>query len=168
MQSTYTRLIHPSTNPTTAPPNKTQAYLPWLVIRPYHDPAAEAARPLQQEDIPKVEQQLGAKSLMTFYGLAGVYSIWWTLFGRADVTSTAFSARWASLLELVNSDRLMFAFTTELGLFALFQGALVGDDARRRGLNPNGPLALAAKLVPFFGLFAYLLLRPPLPSSEAG
>lgn len=117
--------------------------------------------------MPQVEQQLGAKSLLAFYGLAGVYSIWWTLCGRSDVLSPTLPARWASFLELASSDRLMFAFSTELGLFALFQGALVGDDARRRGLNPNGPLALAAKFVPFFGLFAYLLLRPPLPASES-
>jgi hypothetical protein len=82
------------------------------------------------------------------------------------VLATTLSARWASFLELVSSDRLMFAFTTELGLFALFQGAMVGDDARRRGLDPSGPLALVAKFVPFFGLFAYLLLRPPLPGAS--
>jgi len=114
--------------------------------------------------VPAFEQQLGAKSLLGFYGLAGVYSMWWTVCGRPDVLAPTLTARWASFLDLVGSDRLMFAFTTELGLFALFQGALVGDDARRRGLDPKAPLVLGAKLLPFFGLFAYLMLRPPLPT----
>ena len=157
----------PSLTPSKPQPTPQKAYLPWLVLRPVHDPAAEAARPLTREDIPEIEQQLGAKPLLGFYGLAGIYAMWWTLCGRAtDVLPASPAARWASFLELVGSDRLMFAFTTELGLFALFQGVVVGDDARRRGLDPNGPLALVAKFVPFFGLFAYLMLRPPLPSVE--
>jgi len=52
------------------------------------------------------------------------------------------------------------------GLCACFQGWLVDDDLRRRGVDPAdaGALSLAAKFVPFYGLCAYLALRPPLPT----
>lgn len=138
------------------------AFLPYLVLRPLHrkeDP------PVTQQDVPVVEQQLGeSKPLLAVYGLAGLYSIYWTLLGRPEFGGLA--ERWASFTDLVSSDRLMFAFTVEAVLFWVFQGALVDDDLRRRGWEPGGVLSLVAKVVPFVGLFVYMMARPPLLSEE--
>lgn len=62
--------------------------------------------------------------------------------------------------------RLGSSFVVDLVLFALFQGWLVDDDLRRRGIEPQdaGPLGSVAKFIPFWGLSAYLALRPSLPS----
>ena len=51
-------------------------------------------------------------------------------------------------------------------VFWTFQGWLVPDDMKRRGFNDATALA-TARAVPFFGLAYYLLVRPPLPESEA-
>ncbi len=138
------------------------AFLPYLVLRPLHrkeDP------PVTQQDVPVVEQQLGeSKPLLAVYGLAGLYSIYWAFFGRPEFGGLA--ERWASFTDLVSSDRLMFAFTVEAVLFWVFQGALVDDDLRRRGRAPGGVLSVVAKVVPFFGLFVYMMARPPLLSDE--
>lgn len=71
-------------------------------------------------------------------------------------------------------DRVGSSFIVDLIVFGLFQGWLVDDDLRRRGVNiddmpSDSNIALlrgAAKYVPFFGLAAYLTLRPALPSRE--
>ena len=52
-------------------------------------------------------------------------------------------------------------------LFGLFQGWLVDDDLRRRGVTDASELATlsaVAKFVPFYGMCAYLTLRPALPA----
>ena len=53
---------------------------------------------------------------------------------------------------------------TDLVLFGLFQGWLVDDDLARRGVGVGEQPALraVAKFVPFYGMCAYLLLRPEL------
>jgi hypothetical protein len=56
----------------------------------------------------------------------------------------------------------------DLVYFAIFQGWLVDDDILRRqpeGMSGEGftGLKAVAKFVPFFGLVAYLIARPPLP-----
>lgn len=201
------------------------AYLPYLVLRPYH---RSDETPVSLEDVPVVEQQLGeSKGLLSIYGLAGLYSIFWTFFGRPEFGGL--TERWASftvcintyefihifarkiiyievssmhanlktsckrtfiaypqslhfltsphhsislplhiiiIQELASTDRLMFAFTVELFLFWAFQGNMVADDCRRRGVDPNAPVPTLAKIVPFLGLLFYFLWRPPLPSSR--
>lgn len=194
------------------------AYLPYLVVRPLHEywggkedekeneKEGKGRGRVRWEDLPKVEQQLGeSKALLSVYGLAGCYSIWWTFFGRPEFgvcvcvcvflsesysltemsfsqhlrgiphsypcththahTQQGFPERWTSFLDLVNSDRLMFAFTVELFLFWVFQGSLIDDDMRRRGVEPRGLGVWLAKIVPFVGLFGYLLWRPALPGA---
>ncbi|KAL1508179.1 hypothetical protein AB1Y20_004299 [Prymnesium parvum] len=58
------------------------------------------------------------------------------------------------------------SFVVDLVLFALFQGWLVDDDLRRRGVDPEsaGALRWLAKGLPFWGLCAYLTVRPSLPA----
>ena len=78
--------------------------------------------------------------------------------------------RYHSLSELLSADRLASSFVVDLVLFAFFQGWLVDDDLRRRGVDPQdgGALRAAARFVPFWGLCAYLTLRPPLASAAGG
>ena len=72
--------------------------------------------------------------------------------------------RTASLVELLSHDRLGSSFVVDLVLFSLYQGWLVDDDCRRRGVDPAAfAPASAAKFVPFYGLAYYLGVRPPLP-----
>ena len=68
--------------------------------------------------------------------------------------------------DLLSGDRLGSSFVVDLVLFGLFQGFLVDDDLRRRGVDPEAAGALRAlgKFVPFYGLCGYLALRPPLPT----
>jgi len=69
-------------------------------------------------------------------------------------------------------DRVGSSFIVDLIIFGLFQGWLVDDDLRRRGIvldegSADGKIQLlrnVAKFVPFFGLAAYLTLRPNLPT----
>jgi hypothetical protein len=131
-------------------------------VRPLHTPETASSR----DDLSKVERQLGeSKGLLGAYGVAGVYSLLWIFFGRPDFGGLA--ERWASFQDLISTDRLMFAFTVELVLFGLFQGVMVDNDLVRRGIDPaTSKIGWAAKLVPFFGLIAYFLMRPPLPGTD--
>ena len=114
-------------------------------------------------------QRLGESRLAAFaFGIVvPLLALFWFGFGRADAFEPGFEARWASLTQLVGTDRLAFSFAADLFVFALFQGVLVpsdaerrGVDAERRGVDANAPGALAARFVPFFGLVAWLLTRP--------
>jgi hypothetical protein len=142
------------------------AFLPYLVLRPLHK-TDEAC--IRKEEVPEVELQLGeSKKLLAVYGLAGLYSVWWGFFGRAEFGGL--SERWTSLVELASTDRLMFAFCVEAALFCVFQGWLVNDDLRRRTRGREGEgwglgeviVPWVAKVVPFVGLFVYMMWRPPL------
>ena len=75
--------------------------------------------------------------------------------------------RTASLVELLSHDRLGSSFVVDLVLFSLYQGWLVDDDCRRRGVDPAAfAPASAAKFVPFYGLAYYL--RRAAAAAEAG
>lgn len=147
------------------------AFLPYLVLRPLHKKDEPCIR---TEEVPEVELQLGeSKKLLAVYGLAGLYSVWWGFFGRPEFGGL--SERWTSLLELASTDRLMFAFCVEAVLFWVFQGWLIGDDLKRRrgGGREGGGLGevivpWVAKVVPFVGLFVYMMWRPPLVEGGEG
>jgi len=97
----------------------------------------------------------------------GSFAILWALGARPEYGD--FAGRWESFRDLLSIDRVGSSFVVDLAVFAVFQGWLVDDDLIRRGIdNPSengGNLRLVAKFVPFFGLAAYLFLRPALPSS---
>jgi len=148
------------------------AFLPYLVLRPLHKKDEPC---IQKEEVPEVELQFGeSKKLLAVYGLAGLYSVWWGFFGRPEFGGL--SERWASLLELASTDRLMFAFCVEAVLFWVFQGWLIGDDLKRRrrgGGREGGGVGEVivpgvAKVVPFVGLFVYMMWRPPLVEGGEG
>ena len=93
----------------------------------------------------------------------------WGLYTRPEFEN--FGHRYTSFLELLSIDRVGSSFIVDLVIFATFQSWLVDDDLRRQGVTPEVELTFlryAAKFVPFFGLVAYSLLRPELPTQEAG
>eukprot|EP00746_Dinoflagellata_sp_MGD_P027414 gnl/MRDRNA2_/MRDRNA2_164718_c0_seq1.p1 gnl/MRDRNA2_/MRDRNA2_164718_c0~~gnl/MRDRNA2_/MRDRNA2_164718_c0_seq1.p1 ORF type:complete len:581 (+),score=94.76 gnl/MRDRNA2_/MRDRNA2_164718_c0_seq1:54-1796(+) len=141
-------------------------FLPYLAVR-----APETDSKVFYEDLDPQEAKV---SESRFVGplLAGVGtgSIVWALMARPEYGDLA--TRMASLTELLSGDRLGSSFVVDLILFGFFQGWLVDDDLKRRGLGnlTDAPaLRALAKFVPFYGLCAYLVARPPLPRrSEQG
>ena len=105
-----------------------------------------------------------SKLLGPLLATVGTVALGWGLAARPEFGDLP--TRLASLGELLSHDRLGSSFVVDLGLFALFQGWLVDDDLRRRGVDPTaaGALRTAARFVPFYGLCAYLTLRPSLPT----
>lgn len=138
------------------------ALLPYLVLR-----TPESGAPVYVDDLAPVDRALGEwRPLGPVLAAVGTGAVAWGCAARPEFGPLA--ERAASLLELLSHDRLGASFVVDLGLFALFQGWLVDDDLRRRGVPDgySGALRALAKLVPFYGLCAYLALRPPLPRRE--
>jgi len=140
-------------------------YLPYLVYRsPEEDGNVAYA-----EDFDGPEAAIGESRLLG-PALAGVGlgAVLWGLYARPEFGDLA--TRWTSLIELLSQDRLASSFVVDLVLFAIFQGWLVDDDLKRRGVPADDAvgLRLLAKFVPFLGLCAYLVLRPALPGREGG
>lgn len=130
------------------------------------------------EDLGPFERAVGESRLLgPALGGVGLGSVAWGVFGRPEFGDLA--ARRASLQNLLGGDRLGASFVVDLVLFAIFQGWLVDDDLRRRGIDPldlsrssKSPQTLkalraAAKFLPFLGLCTYLTFRPALPSRSA-
>ena len=140
--------------------------LPYLALRTSEDLVSGEA--ISKGDLATVESTLGEfRGLGTIMGAVGTLSIAWFFGGRPEFGG--FGERSASFIDLLSIDRVGSSFIVDLVIFALFQGWLVDDDMRRRGVNVNGGelarLRGVAKFVPFFGLVAYLSLRPQLPQT---
>jgi hypothetical protein len=134
--------------------------LPYLVVR-----APEASAPVYYDDLEPSEALVSEwRGLGPLLAAVGSGSLVWAIAARPEFGDLA--TRWASLLELLSADRLGSSFVVDLVLFACFQGWLVDDDLRRRGVteaSEAATLRALAKFVPFFGMCAYLALRPALP-----
>lgn len=138
--------------------------LPYLATRtsePENQPVVTKADLPAPARIAGESPVLGA--LMAFVGTG---SIAWFFLGRAQEYGSDFAVRYASFVDLLSIDRVGSSFLVDLALFALFQGWLVEDDLKRRGLEDGGSVAAVGKYVPFFGMAAYLILRPTLPEGE--
>ena len=76
------------------------------------------------------------------------------------------ATRFSALQDMVlHTDRLAHSFMIDSLTFWAFQGWLVPDDMKRRNFEDSTAL-LVARVIPFFGLAYYLLVRPPLPTVE--
>ena len=149
-------------------------YLPYLGLRGSVGADKAAAAPPPAAALSAAESRWWP-ALMTAVLAA---SALWGCYGRADADPSAWgdvAARWTALADMtLRTDRLAHSFLVDCVTFWAFQGALLPDDLRRRGLDPRrGPGAAALALgwlVPFLGLAGYLLWRPPLlpdpPSAE--
>jgi len=142
-------------------------YLPYLVTR--SPEPSTGAEPVYREDLDPNEALVSENRLLgPVLATVGVGSVCWGLWARPEFGD--FPTRWSSLLAFLSGDRLGTSFVVDLVLFSFFQGWLVDDDLRRRGVADGdlGTLRAVAKFVPFFGLVAYMLLRPELPSRPDG
>lgn len=141
-------------------------YLPMLAIRTPRTPADRAA----SEALPLTPLQRLAESklIAAVVGIAvPLLALGWLGYGRAElVPTTGLEARVSALVNLVQTDRLAFSFFVDYLVFAAFQGALVQDDARRRGVDVQAAGVRAAQYVPFAGLVGWLLTRPALTMDE--
>src|SRR6476646_3950472 len=118
---------------------------------------------ISKDDLNTVAQVCESPLLGLSMGLVGSGSIAWFFFGRMAEFGSL-TERWSSFMKLLSIDRVGSSFIVDLVIFGLFQGWLVDDDLKRRGVSDSVPLAAVAKYVPFFGLAAYLFFRPPLPT----
>ena len=97
----------------------------------------------------------------------GSGAIFWSFFGRPEYGS--FADRYHSLLQLLSMDRVGSSFIVDLVVFSLFQGWLIDDDLRRRGVvkkvDSSSIIRIAeiiGKWIPFYGLAYYFWHRPNL------
>lgn len=140
-------------------------YLPMIALRAPR--AADSLAEAQAAPLTSVQRLAENKALVAVIGIiVPLLAVLWGCEARADAFMPGFEARWASLVQLVSTDRLAFSFAADLLVFAIFQGALVPADADRRNVDQSSTSALAARFVPFFGLVSWLLTRPPLPEAE--
>ena len=143
--------------------------LPYLALRSSEE--LKSGDVVYKEDLSGLEGTLGEFAwLGAMMGAVGSGSIAWFFLARADEFGSVFGERYASFVDLLSVDRVGSSFIVDLAIFALFQGWLVDDDMRRRGIDIDGGemagLRNVAKFFPFFGLAAYLTLRPTLPVPE--
>ena len=139
--------------------------LPYLVMR-----SSETDTNITNDDLPVPAQVAGESRLLAPpLTIVGAGSIAWFFLGRTSEYGSDFATRWSSFIDLLSIDRVGSSFLVDLAIFALFQGWLVDDDLKRRGVpaEQGGALALVGKFVPFFGLAAYLTLRPAFPDDVA-
>jgi ketosteroid isomerase-like protein len=133
--------------------------LPYLATR-----TTEYRDDVTREDLSPIAQACESPVLGVSMGLVGTGSIVWFFLGRSAEFG-GLDERWTSFVDLLSIDRVGSSFIVDLAIFGLFQAWLVEDDLKRRGMqNLQTPLAFVAKYVPFFGMAAYLALRPPLPA----
>lgn len=137
--------------------------LPYLATR-----STETQRNVTREDLTAVSRATESRLLGPAMGAVGAGSILWGFVARQQEFG-GLQERLASLIDLLCIDRVGSSFLVDLAMFGLFQGWLVDDDLKRRGVDENcsdSVLYQAAKYVPFFGMAAYLTFRPPLPSQS--
>ena len=128
---------------------------------------------VKQEDLSPVARIAGESPWLGIsMGIVGTGSLIWGALARMDDFG-GWNERWTSFLQLLSIDRVGSSFVVDLIIFGLFQGWLVDDDIKRRvdassnndGVESSSPMPLTlltniAKYVPFFGMAAYLILRP--------
>jgi hypothetical protein len=135
--------------------------LPYLATR-----TTETRSNVRLQELGSVARICESRALGPALGLVGTCSIAWFFTGRMAEFGP-FEERWQSFLGLLSIDRVGSSFIVDLVIFACFQGWLVDEDLKRRGItNTKSPLALVATFVPFFGMVAYLALRPSFPSDK--
>jgi ketosteroid isomerase-like protein len=138
--------------------------LPYLAIR-----APEHRTDVFKEELSRVAQVCESPLLGVSMAIVGSYSLAWACLGRVTEFGASLSERWSSFIDILSIDRVGSSFLVDLVLFAFFQSWFVDDDLKRRGVVETDPASIRqiGKYVPFFGLAAYLMLRPPLCSEQS-
>jgi ketosteroid isomerase-like protein len=136
--------------------------LPYLVVR-----SPETETEVYADDLEPTEALISEwRGLGPLLALVGSGAVAWGVAARPEFGDLP--ERLASLQALLAGDRLGTSFVVDLILFGFFQGWLVDDDLKRRGVKEGeaGALRALAKFVPFYGMCAYLTLRPAFPSRD--
>lgn len=131
-------------------------YLPWLALR-------RSCRDVPQPPFSWLERVAESRGWPLALLVVSLAAPVWAALARPEFG--AWASRWQAFGELLGRDRLAYSFVFDLGVFWLFQGALVADDMARRQCHAPGLLWLA-RLMPFLGLVIYLLWRPRLIAAE--
>jgi len=131
-------------------------YLPWLGIRRRNPELGD--RPLS-----RLEQVTESRGWGIFLSVIVLISISWAMFARPEFGDIG--QRSQELMQIISRDRLAYSFAIDLLFFSLFQSWLVNDDMARRQWH-NSTLLWITRLIPFFGLVVYFLLRPSLVIDE--
>jgi len=139
-------------------------FLPYLSSRTSEP--SNTSSVLYMEELEPIHSVLGESPFLgPVLAAVGSASIAWFFLGRQDQFGSVFADRYDSFVSLLSVDRVGSSFLVDLAIFGIFQGWLVDDDLKRRGVNGNEYdfLRLVAKFVPFFGLVVYFAFRPELP-----
>lgn len=131
--------------------------LPYLTLRT--PPMAPLTTLPQTDRSPLISFAESRMLPLVAVGLVGVSAVWAAI-GRQEFGG--WMERWMSFLPLINGDILCHSFVVDLVVFALFQAWLVQDDAKRRRWAQNVNVEKwiwIARLIPLFGLAAYLYKR---------
>lgn len=138
-------------------------YLPYLASRTSESSDSVI---VYKEDLSSIHATLGESRILSpMLGIVGISSIVWFFLGRQDQFGSLFADRYGSFINLLSTDRVGSSFLVDLVIFGFFQGWLVNDDMKRRGISEGyDTLQAVAKFFPFFGLIAYFMFRPELPS----
>ncbi|KAL7576284.1 hypothetical protein ACA910_018108 [Epithemia clementina (nom. ined.)] len=135
--------------------------LPYFVIR-----SSEKRNDVSVSDLSGLAKACESPALGIIMGAIGSFSIAWAFVGR-ELEFGGLNERLKSFSDLLSIDRVGSSFLVDLIIFGLFQFWLIDDDMKRRGVasGENVVLTSIAKVVPFFGMAAYLALRPRFPHS---
>lgn len=131
--------------------------LPYLTLRS----SENLSSPVSQRELTKPAQIVESRLFAPLLGTVGTGAFFWGTLARFDDFG-GWNERVASFWDLMSIDRVGSSFLVDLAIFAVFQGWLIDDDLKRRGIADDECTALrnAAKYVPFFGMVAYMTLRP--------
>ena len=134
--------------------------LPYLTLRTSEPVGSDTELVVYMDDLDIPAKIAENRFLGPVLGAVGAgASIAWGATARA-VDFGGLDERMASFWQLMSIDRVGSSFLMDLAIFEVFQGRLVDDDLRQRGVAV-GKLAIlrgTAKYVPFFGLAAYMFL----------
>ena len=135
------------------------AFMPYLFTR--KSERLKEGELVSINELSAVERVGESKLLPIILGTVGTTCIYWFFNGRIEEYG-ALPERIDSLKEIISHDRLAFSFCVDLLYYSVFQGWLVSDDMKRRGMSEGTFSAQVARYIPFYGLVYYFLVRDQL------
>ena len=139
------------------------AFMPYLFTR--EPERLKEGKLVSVNELSAVEKIGESKLLPIVLGAVGTTCIYWFFNGRIEEYGDL-PVRIESLKEIISHDRLAFSFCVDLLYYSVFQGWLVSDDLKRRGMAEESFSAQVARYVPFYGLVYYFLTRDELLQDE--
>lgn len=111
--------------------------------------------------LPKPSRLASAMTRGAFLvGLIGgsvcLFSPFWSLFGRSGGDFGGIAERWDFLQTYIGSDRIAYAFSWDICLYAIFQPWLIADNLENVKAESEG-VVRTLRFIPVVGLVAYLV-----------